>query len=219
MVAIVALISAMVVACRPAGNSSSSDPNAALRVGGPVPSDSPYRMDNAIQDVMEGIVAPSADILFDAVATDITAEGVNEKRPTTDDDWEKVEHAAVELIEGVNMIKMPGRLVARPGEKTKSEGPDAPELTAEEIAAKINMDRNKFLKYANDLQDQAVKTLAIIHNKDAQGLFNVGEDIDNACEACHLEYWYPNDKQAKAAYEANQKLKEQEEQQKKNQGK
>ena len=218
VVTTVALISAMVIACRPAVNNASSDTNAALRVG-TVPSDTPYRMENSIQDVMEGIVAPSSDILFDAVATDITAEGVNEKRPTTDDDWEKVEHAAVNLIEAVNMIKMPGRLVARPGEKTKSEGPDAPELTAPEIAAKINADRGKFLKYANDLQDQAVKTLNIIHKKDAQGLFNVGEDIDNACEACHLEYWYPNDKQAKAAYEANQKLKEAEEKKKGEQGK
>jgi hypothetical protein len=176
-------------------------------------------MDNAIQDVMEGIVAPSSDILFDAVATDITASGVNEKKPTTDDDWEKVEHAAVNLIEAVNMIKMPGRLIARPGEKTKSEGPDAPELTPEEIAAKINMDRAKFLNYANTLQDQAVKTLDIIHKKDAQGLFNIGEDIDNACEGCHLEYWYPNDKQAKAAFEADQKLRKAEQQKKEQQGK
>lgn len=217
LVATVALIGAMVVACRPAANSAASDPNATLRVGGPPPADTPYRMDNAIQDVMESVVAPSADILFDAVATDITAAGVNEKRPTTDDDWEKVEHAAVNLIEGVNMIKMPGRLIARPGQKTKSEGPDAPELTAEEIAAKINMDRGKFLNYANTLQEQAVKTLDIIHKKDAQGLFNIGEDIDNACEGCHLEYWYPNDKQARAAYEADQKLRKQEQQKKEQQ--
>jgi len=218
-VAITALIGAMVVACQSTGSSGASDANAKLRVGGPPPSDTPYRMDNAIQDVMEGIVAPSSDILFDAVATDITASGVNEKKPTTDDDWEKVEHAAVNLIEAVNMIKMPGRLIARPGEKTKSEGPDAPELTPEEIAAKINMDRAKFLNYANTLQDQAVKTLDIIHKKDAQGLFNIGEDIDNACEGCHLEYWYPNDKQAKAAFEADQKLRKAEQQKKEQQGK
>jgi hypothetical protein len=164
---------------------------------------------------MEGIIAPNADILFDAVATDITAQGVNEKRPRTDDDWEKVEAAAIALVEGPNMIKMPGRRAARPGEKTKSEGPDAPELSAEEIQAKINADRGKFIRYANELQDQAIKALDIVRKKDAEALFNIGEDIDEACEACHLEYWYPNDKTAKAQYEQNKKLREKEQQEKK----
>jgi hypothetical protein len=176
---------------------------------------SPYKLNNSIQDIMEGIIAPNADVLFDAVATDITAQGVNEKRPRTDDDWEKVEAAAIALVEGPNLIKMPGRRAARPGEKTKSEGPDAPELTPEEIQAKINADRGKFLRYANDLQDTAIKALDIVRKKDAEGLFNIGEDIDQACEACHLEYWYPNDKTAKAQYEQNKKLREKELQEKK----
>ena len=168
---------------------------------------SDYELVGTVHDIMEGIVDPSSDVLFDAVATDITAEGVNEKRPTTDDDWEKVEHAAVALVESMNMVRVPGRIVARPGEKTKSEGPDAPELTAEEIKAKIDADRGKFLKYSNDLQVQAVRALEIARKHDAQGLFDIGEDIDNACEACHLEYWYPNDKAAKAAFDADQKLR------------
>jgi len=176
---------------------------------------SDYELIGTVHDIMEGIVDPASDVLFDAVATDITAQGVVEKRPRTDDDWERVEAAAIALVEGPNMIKMPGRRVARPGEKTKSEGPDAPELTAEEIQAKINADRAKFLKYANELQNQAIKALDIVRRKDAEGLFNIGEDIDEACEACHLEYWYPNDKTAKAQYEQNKKLREKEQQEKK----
>jgi hypothetical protein len=187
-------------------------PAAAKPAGQPV-----FRMVNSIQDIMEGIVAPSSDILFDAVATDITAQGVNEKKPTTDDDWERVEHAAIALVESMNMVKAPGRRVARPGEKTKSEGPDAPELTPEEITAKINGNRQLFLKYANELQTQAIKALEITRKHDVQGLFDIGEEIDNACESCHLEYWYPNDKQAKLAHEANLKLKAAEEAKKRQQ--
>ena len=26
------------------------------------------------------------------------------------------------------------------------------------------------------------------------GVLNVGEEIDNACESCHLVYWYPDQK-------------------------
>ncbi len=216
--AVIGLLSSAVIAQQPAKPATAPAKPAATaaapRAGGGL-----YRMTNAIQDIMEGVVGPSADILFDAVATDITAQGVNEKRPQSDDDWEHVEHAAIALVEAMNMIKVPGRPVARPGEKTKSEGPDAPELTPEEIKAKIDKDRAKFLKYANDLQDHAVRALEITRRHDAQGLFDIGEDIDNACESCHLEYWYPNDQAAKAAHEANLKLKAAEDAAKKKQGK
>jgi hypothetical protein len=217
---VVCLLSSGVVAQQ--GKPAPAKPAAGNAVAAPATraSSAPlYRMVNSIQDIMEGIVAPTSDILFDAVATDITAQGVNEKRPQNDEEWEHVEWAAIALVESMNMIRVPGRIVARPGEKTKSEGPDAPELTPEEIRAKIDKDRAKFLKYSNDLQDQAIKALAIARRHDAPGLFDIGEDIDNACESCHLEYWYPNDTAARSAHEANLKLKAAEDAAKKKQGK
>ena len=216
-VAIAALLTSAVIAQQPAPKPAAPARPAApaTTTAPPAQSGSLYRMDNSIQDIMEGVIAPSADVLFDAVATDITAQGVVEKRPRTDDDWERVEAAAIALVEGPNMIKMPGRRVARPGEPTKSEGPDAPELTPEEIQAKINANRALFIKYANELQTQAIRALDIVRKKDAEGLFNIGEDIDQACEGCHLEYWYPNDKTARQQYEANKKLRDKEQQEKK----
>jgi len=219
-VGIAALLTSAVIAQQPAPAKPAAPARPAAPAGTTAApraaqSGSVYRLVNSIQDIMEGIIAPSADVLFDAVATDITAAGVVEKRPKTDDDWEKVEAAAIALVEGPNMIKMPGRRAARPGEATKSEGPDAPELSPEEIQAKIDADRAKFIRYANELQTQAIKALDIVRKKDAEGLFNIGEDIDQACEGCHLEYWYPNDKTARQQYEANKKLKDKEQQEKK----
>jgi cytochrome c556 len=158
-----------------------------------------YELIGTIHDLMEGIVDPASDVLFDAVATDITAAGVHEKRPQTDEEWEHVESNALMLAEAANLLKMPGRKVAPPGVQTKSEGPDAPELTAEEIQAKIDADRTKFINYATNLQEQARKTYDAAKKKDADSVFALGEDIDMACEDCHLEYWYPNDTAAKAA--------------------
>lgn len=162
---------------------------------------SDYELVGTVHELMKGIVDPTSDVLFDAVATDITAAGVNEKKPQTDEEWENVQHNALMLAEAANLLKMPGRIAARPGDKTKSEGPDAPELTPEEIQAKIDADRTKWLKYATNLQDQARKTWDAANKRDAAAVFALGEDIDMACEDCHLEYWYPNDKAAKAASE------------------
>jgi cytochrome c556 len=30
------------------------------------------------------------------------------------------------------------------------------------------------------------------------GILNVGEEIDNACESCHKVYWYPDEVAAEA---------------------
>ena len=36
--------------------------------------------------------------------------------------------------------------------------------------------------------------------KDVKALFDASGDLDEACEACHLEYWYPGDKKAVDEY-------------------
>jgi hypothetical protein len=36
--------------------------------------------------------------------------------------------------------------------------------------------------------------LQAIDAKDAQRVFEVGEQIERACERCHSQYWYPNEK-------------------------
>jgi hypothetical protein len=160
-----------------------------------------YHLVGTIKDIMQGIVDPSSDVIFDSVATNVTAAGIEDKRPQTDEEWATVQHNALMLAEAANLLKIPGRQVARPGEKTKSEGPDAPELTAEEISAKINGDRGKFYGHANELQQTAIRAMQAAQKHDVQGLFDVGDDIDMACEGCHIEYWYPKDSAARAAYE------------------
>ena len=38
--------------------------------------------------------------------------------------------------------------------------------------------------------------------KNSQAVFDSGEGLDAACENCHLEFWYPNEKAAAAAKES-----------------
>jgi hypothetical protein len=147
----------------------------------------------SIKELMENMIDPIADNVFDAVGTDVSATGVVETRPVTDDDWAKVRQGAVTLVEGTNLLKMP-RPVAPPGSHNKSTGPNAPELSPEQIQAKIDQDRALWNKHVNQLRDDALKVLAIVNARNADALFQVGSDIDRACENCHLEYWYPGDR-------------------------
>jgi hypothetical protein len=149
-----------------------------------------FRITGTIKDIMDGIVDPSADYLWDSVATIVTKKGIDERRPRTDEDWKNVRRRAIELIEAPNLLMMEGRKVAKPGEKSENPGI---ELGPEEIQQILDGDRATFVQRAHALQDAGLKALAAIDRKDVDGLSDAGEAIDEACEQCHLKYWYPPD--------------------------
>ena len=145
-----------------------------------------------IREVMHQIVEESAQAIFDSVAITVSAAGTEEKQPRTTEDWDALEHWALRLAEAPNLLKVPGRRVARPEEENTSAGPT--ELPPIQIQAKIAENQLQFDKYADDLQKVAQEALGAVKAKNVQGLFDIGEKIDAACENCHLEFWYPAEK-------------------------
>jgi cytochrome c556 len=148
-----------------------------------------------IKELMESIIDPISDNVFDAVGVDVNEKETVEIKPVTDEDWAKVRQGAVTLAEATNLLKIP-RAVAPPGDTNRSAGPNAPELSPEQIAAKIEKDRTLWNKHADQLRDEAIKVLAIVKAKNADALFDAGARLDKVCENCHLEYWYPGDRKA-----------------------
>ena len=144
---------------------------------------------------MESIIDPISDNVFDAVTVDVSETGVVETKPVTDEDWAKVRQGAVTLAEATNLLKMP-RAVAPPGDKKNSGGPNAPELSPEQIGAKIDENRASWNTHADNLRDEALKVLAIVNARNADALFDAGARLDRVCENCHLDYWYPGDRKA-----------------------
>ena len=149
----------------------------------------------SVKELMQNIIDPQADYIFDAVAVDIGEHGVVETKPTSDEDWLKVQRAAILLAESTNLLKMPRR-VAPEGDKNELSGPGQPELAPEQIQAKLDHDRHLWNTHVDQLRDEFVKVITIAKARDTDKLFAAGSDIDRACEACHLEYWYPGDKAA-----------------------
>jgi hypothetical protein len=138
---------------------------------------------------MDSIVDPNADYLWDSVSTESNAKGVTTKAPKSDDDWIDERHHAIALMEATNLIQMPGRRVAQPGEK--AENPNIEE-SPEEIQALIDADRASWMKHAQGLYDATIVMMNAIDAKDATGVTNASEGLDKACENCHSQYWYPH---------------------------
>jgi hypothetical protein len=151
----------------------------------------PYTTTATVKDIMLHIVDPAGDMVWDSVATVIDKGGLHETAPKTDEEWFKVRSGLIMLIEGSNLLMMPGRKVARPGEKSDTPGVELEPSEMDELIAK---DRAAWYQRAKTLHDVAQSVLEVVEKKDAQKLFDVGEDIDRACENCHRQYWYPNEK-------------------------
>ena len=144
-----------------------------------------------VKDIMQSVVDPSADVVWQAVTSVQSVKGLVEKAPKTDEEWTMVRHGAITLTEASNLLMVPGRHVARAGEKSDTPGV---ELEPSEMEALITKDLGAWRKRAHGLHEAGVAALQAIDAKDANKLFEVGEQIERACEGCHSQYWYPNEK-------------------------
>jgi hypothetical protein len=145
---------------------------------------------------MDSMVNPSGDFVFESVQEIADEHGITEKAPKTDAEWESVRRHLFVLLEAPNLLTMDGRQVARP--EDRSRNPEV-ENQPEEVQKLVDADRQSFIRRARRLQDAAALAMKAVDAKDKNALFHAIEGIDQACENCHLHYWYPNDKRAREA--------------------
>jgi hypothetical protein len=152
-----------------------------------------HQVYSSIKDLMESIIDPSADVLWGAVGTVVDREGIHESLPTTQEDWRDLRHAAVRIIEGGNLLTMPGRDAAPVG--TKSEAPGV-ELEPPQIATLMERNRETFDTFARALQALGAEALRASEARNAALLLDIGARMENVCESCHQTFWYPAEKPA-----------------------
>ena len=140
-----------------------------------------------LKELMDSTVDPAADGLWDSVAVTATAAGIDRREPRTPQEWAAVRRHAITLIESMNLVVMSGRHAAPAGTQ-----PGLGELPPQEIELRIERQRPMFVGFANALGNLAREALAAIDHKDSEALLKTGGDIDAACEACHVTFWYPN---------------------------
>jgi hypothetical protein len=157
----------------------------------PDPAQPEYAPSATIKDIMMSIVDPAADVVWLSVTTVQSSAGTVDAAPKSDEDWANVRKGAVTLTEAANLLMMPGRHVARAHEKSDTPGVELEPSQMEEL---INKDRAAWEMRARNLHDAGVAALQAIDAKDAQKVFEVGEQIEVACENCHKQYWYTNEK-------------------------
>jgi hypothetical protein len=139
-----------------AGCSSEAPPVAAVPAG----SGPEFREIADVKQVMDWILDPNADVVWDAVGTIVSAEGTQEVAPETDEQWTAVRNSAAIVAEAGNLLLMPSR--AR--------------------------DHEDWAKHAHAMTQAAQEALVAADAKDTEALFTAGGEIYAACSACHAQY-------------------------------
>lgn len=149
----------------------------------------------SVKELMRFDIDAAADFIFDAVQYDATLKGVADIYPKTDEDWEKVKIGAVSLAENIYLLKIKRPWTPK-GDVNNSTGPNPAELSPDQIQAKYDKDPVLWDAKIEALRNAALEVMEIADKRDAKALFAASADVDMACEACHLEYWYPGDRAA-----------------------
>ena len=96
---------------------------------------SPFRPVATIREVMNSVIDPSVDVVWNSVATVIDDKGMTDRAPATDEEWAEVRRHALVVSEAANLLLMHDRPVAPPGAPSLAPGV---ELPPEEIRSLID---------------------------------------------------------------------------------
>jgi hypothetical protein len=126
--------------------------------GGPAPP--PFKPVVDTKLLMQSVVDPNADFVWDAVKIIETKEGTQDIRPKTDAEWIAVRNAAVAVAESGNLLMMVPR--------AKNGG--------------------EWMQLAQDMIKTGEEAIRAAEAKNAEKLFTVGGDIYESCSNCHRKY-------------------------------
>jgi hypothetical protein len=149
----------------------------------------------SMRELMADLIDPASDSVFNAVSTTIGPKGIVEVEPSTDEDWARVRSGAVTLAEGISLLVIP-RPIAPPASPDRPSAADSDnaELPPDQVRAKILADPVLWNAKIAALRNINLTLLDVVKRRNVSELVEAGAILDQACETCHLEFWYPGEK-------------------------
>jgi hypothetical protein len=147
---LILLISGFLAAC-----SAPDETQTAAQIDGPA-----YNTSLDVTQLMNLVLEPASDILWDSGGWVLDASGYEELYPTTDEGWAYVRAQAAIVVEAGNMLALPGR--------------------AE--------DNDAWLIYAQGLSEAGVLAMEAAATQNEDDFFQAGAQLYSVCTACHQAY-------------------------------
>lgn len=113
-----------------------------------------------VTEIMNLVLEPASDILWDSGGWVLDASGYEELYPTTDEGWDYVRAQAAVVVESGNMLALPGR--------------------AE--------DNDAWMIYAEGLSAAGILAMEAAASQNEEDFFQAGAQLYSVCTACHQAY-------------------------------
>ncbi len=113
-----------------------------------------------VKQVMDGMITPASMFIWDSVSTTVSAAGIEEKMPRTDEEWARVAMNAALIVESANLLVDPERA----------------------------LDTQDWPAMAKAMAGAANKTLEAARRHDPDGILVVGDELNQTCDRCHERY-------------------------------
>lgn len=124
------------------------------------PDPPPFKPVVDVKLLMEGIVDPSADLIWESSGTIVESTGVVERKPKDDEEWTNVRNRAMMVAEAGNLLMMAPRA----------------------------KDTGDWMKYSQEMIDTGTAAMRAAEAKDVEKLFATGGQLYQACTDCHQNY-------------------------------
>lgn len=118
----------------------------------------------------------------------------------TDERWQQLESRSKALQEAaLEIAKMDPIVVARPGVKISDEGIVGGHSAAQ-VQREIDTDPQKLRDMARTLAVHMDDLAKAARERDIDRAALLINQLDSVCESCHLEFWYPDQKELVEQY-------------------
>jgi cytochrome c556 len=148
-----------------------------------------------LHELMKNIIAPPTQVVWDIGNQAMDDEGNPDASKLKPADWTKIATAAGKVKQASQTLALADKIMAAgPGQKIEGEG-NADAFGAKDVQRVLDANPKVFRAFAQQLATSMDEIIASTQTKNAKKLADVSGGIDQVCEACHMQFWYPNQKQ------------------------
>jgi hypothetical protein len=148
----------------------------------------PVMVTTNVRDVMQQGINAATLVVWDVGNNAMSDDGGIDPALMTEDSWTRLEDAARLMVENADQMANAEAIYAG----TASEADSAPgTVTMADVQGFIDADPEGFRAAASLLSDHAAQIGAAARARDAQAAGDLVAQLDQVCEVCHSQYWYP----------------------------
>lgn len=150
-----------------------------------------------LHDLMKNVVALQTQVIWDVGNNAQDDKGNLDPSKLKAADWNKTAGAAGKVKEAARALAQATHVMAAaPGQKIDGEGTTPGAFGAKQVQKAIDANPKVFQAFAQQLSASMDEIVAAARAKDAAKLSDVSGRLDQECEGCHTQFWYPDEEGA-----------------------